>query len=292
MKQKYQFVAAQAREYPVSVLCRVLGLARSGYYAWKHQAPSARAQRDQELSTQIRTVFAASRQSYGSPRVHAELHAQGVCCARKRVARLMRQQALVARQRRRTVRTTDSAHHQPLAPNLLERRFEASAPNQVWVADISYVATAEGWLYLAVVLDLFARRVVGWATSTCLERDLVLRALGDAIERRRPGAGVLHHSDRGSQYASGEYRALLAQAEMTASMSRKGNCWDNAVMESFFASLKQELPQSVFQTRAAARSALFDYIERFYNRQRRHSTLGYATPLSFERDWNRQQRAA
>lgn len=292
MRQKYQFVASQASEYPVSVLCRVLGLARSGYYSWKQQAPSARAQRDHELSAQIRTVFRASRQSYGSPRVHAELHAQGIHCARKRVARLMRQQALVARQRRRTVRTTDSAHQQPLAPNLLERRFEASAPNQVWVADITYIATAEGWLYLAVVLDLFARRVVGWATGTRLERDLVLRALGDAIERRRPGAGLLHHSDRGSQYASGDYRALLAQAKMTASMSRKGNCWDNAVMESFFASLKAEMPRSVYPSRAAARSALFDYIERFYNRQRRHSTLGYATPLSFERDWHKQHAAA
>jgi putative transposase len=171
------------------VLCWVLGLARSGYYAWKRQPQRAHAQRDQELSAQIHTVFVASRQSYGSPRVHAELQAQGVRCARKRVARLMRQHALVARQRRRrAVRTTDSACQQPLAPNLLERRFEAAAPNQVWVADISYVATAEGWLYLAVVLDLFARRVVGWATSTSLERDLVLRALGDAIERRRPAA--------------------------------------------------------------------------------------------------------
>lgn len=293
MRQKYQFVASQASEYPVSVLCRVLGLARSGYYTWKQQPSSARAQRDQELSTQIRTVLTASRQSYGSPRVHAELQAQGVRCARKRVARLMRQQALIARQRRRrAVRTTDSAHQQPLAPNLLERRFEASAPNQVWVADITYVATTEGWLYLAVVLDLFARRVVGWATSTSLERDLVLWALGDASERRRPAAGLLHHSDRGSQYASGEYRVLLAQAKMTASISRKGNCWDNAAMESFFASLKAELPQPVFQSRAAARSALFDYIERFYNRQRRHSTLDYATPLSVERDWHKQQLAA
>jgi transposase InsO family protein len=291
VRQKYQFVAAQASEYPVSVLCRVLGLARSGYYAWKHQAPSARAQRDQELSAQIRTVFVASRQSSGSPRVHAELNAQGVRCARKRVARLMRQQALVARQRRRTVRTTHSAHNQPLAPNLLERRFEAAEPNKVWVADITSRATMEGWLYLAVVLDLFARRGVGWATSTRLERDLVLRALGDAIERR-PEAGLLHHSDCGSQYASGEYRALLAQARMRASMSRKGNCWDNAAMESFFASLKAELPQSIYPGRAAARSALFDYIERFYNRQRRHSTLSYATPLSFERDWHKQHAAA
>ncbi|MEI7771300.1 MAG: IS3 family transposase, partial [Chloroflexales bacterium] len=242
--QKYQVVAAHAEAYPVRVLCRVLGLARSGFYAWQKRPLSAHAARDQELVRSIQTAFVASRQRYGSPRVHAELHAQGVRCARKRVARLMRQTLLVARQRRRRVCTTDSRHDQPVAPNLLARDFHAVAPDRVWVADITYVPTREGWLYLAVVLDLFARRVVGWATGLTLERALVLRALGNAIARRRPGPGLLHHSDRGAQYASGDYQELLTSRGMLSSMSRKGNCWDNAVMESFFSTLKTELPQA------------------------------------------------
>jgi transposase InsO family protein len=290
--QKYQFVAAHAEAYPVTVLCRVLGLARSGFYAWQKRPTSAQAAADQQLVAEIKTVFAASRQTYGSPRVHVELQAQGIQCARKRVARLMRETALVARQRRRRVCTTDSRHDQPVASNLLARSFQAVAPDRIWVADITYIPTREGWLYLAVVLDLFARRVVGWATSQTLERELVLRALGSAIERRRPEPGLLHHSDRGAQYASGDYQELLASRGMLPSMSRKGNCWDNAVMESFFSTLKAELPQAVFESRTAARSAVFDYIERFYNRKRRHSSLDYATPLSFEQDWTSQQVAA
>jgi len=209
MTQKYQFVAAHASEYTVTMLCRVLGLARSGYYAWRQRSLSARQERDQQLTAQIQIIFTDSRRTYGSPRIHAELQAQGVRTARKRVARLMRHAQLYPRPRRRSVRTTDSRHTDPVAPNLLARTFQAEAPNRVWVADITYLATREGWLYLAVVLDLFARRVVGWSMQPTLERDLVLAALNHALQRRQPPAGLLHHSDRGSQYACAEYQALL-----------------------------------------------------------------------------------
>jgi transposase InsO family protein len=285
--QKYQFVAAHAEEFPVIVMCRVLGLARSGYYAWKRRAPSAHARRDQLLTEQITTSFETSRRTYGSPRVHADLRAQDVRCGRKRVARLMRQANLVARtRRRRTPQTTDSRHACGIAPNVLNRQFAVERPNQAWVSDITYLATREGWLYLAIVVDLYARRVVGWSMQPTLERTVVLAALADAIGRRQPPAGVLHHSDRGSQYASGEYQAMLAKHGIVASMSRTGNCWDNAAMESFFATLKAELPQAEFASHAQARSAVFDYIERFYNRQRRHSTLGYQTPLAYELEYS------
>lgn len=292
MSDKYQFVAAHASEYPVTMLCRVLGLARSGYYAWRARSVSARKERDQQLTSQIQTIFTDSRRTYGSPRVHAHLQAQGIRTARKRVARLMRQAQLCARARRRSVRTTDSRHTEPIAPNLLARTFQAEAPDRVWVTDITYLPTREGWLYLAVVLDLFARRVVGWSMQPSLERGLVLTALSHALQRRQPQPGLLHHSDRGSQYASTEYQALLAQVQIRCSMSRKGNCWDNAAMESFFATLKAELPVSVFDSHAAARSAVFDYIERFYNRVRLHSTLGYRSPVAYERQHLEQAAAA
>jgi transposase InsO family protein len=282
MSQKYQFIATHASEYPVTLLCRVLGLVRSGYYAWRVRSVSARELCDQQLMRQIQTIFVESRRTYGSPRVQAALKAQGIRTARKRVARLMRHAQLRARVRRRSVRTTDSRHTDPIAPNLLARTFEADAPNQVWVADITYLPTREGWLYLAVVLDLFGRRVVGWSMQASLERGLVMAALNHAWQRRQPPPGLLHHSDRGSQYASADYQALLTQAKMRSSMSRKGNCWDNAAMESFFATLKAELPVSVFESQAAARSAVFDYIERFYNRVRLHSTLGYCSPVAYE----------
>jgi putative transposase len=282
MSQKYSFVAAHACSYPVTVLCRVLGLARSSYYAWRLRAPSAHAQRDHELTQQIGAIFGASRQTYGSPRVHAELRANGVRCGRKRVARLMRHAQLRARRRRRRVCTTDSRHDQPVAPNLLARTFVADEPNRVWLADITYLPTREGWLYLAVVLDLYARRVVGWSMQATLERGLVLAALDHALDRRQPPVGLLHHSDRGSQYASAAYQAELRRARMQGSMSRPGNCWDNAPIESFFATLKSELPVTMFASHAAARSAVFDYIERFYNRQRRHSALGYHSPVEYE----------
>jgi putative transposase len=291
MTQKYQFVAAHVSEYPVTVLCRVLGVARSGYYAWRKRPPSARVQQDEQLTAHIHRIFTDSRQTYGSPRVHAELR-KARPCARKRVARLMRQAKLIARPRRRSVRTTDSRHTEPVAPNLLARAFDAPAPNRIWVADITYVATQQGWLYLAVVLDLYSRRVVGWSMQDNLERSLVIAALTDAIQRRQPPTGLLHHSDRGSQYASSDYQALLAEAQMVGSMSRKGNCWDNAVMESFFDILKAELPLSVFPSQAAARLAIFDYIERFYNRRRCHSSLGYRSPAEYEAQESVSAKAA
>ena len=292
MKLKYAFVAAQAKEYPVRVLCRVLGLTRSGYYAWRNQVSSARAKQDQDLTGQIRAVFERSRQTYGSPRVHAQLQAEGLRCARKRVARLMRAARLVARPRRPRIATTDSRHSMPIAPNLLERCFTAEAPNQRWVADITYLPTREGWLYLAVVLDLFARRVVGWSMQPTLERQVVLAALTDALRRRKPAAGLIHHSDRGSQYASADYQQLLKQHAIRVSMSRRANCWDNAAIESFFATLKTELRQEVFASHAQARLAVFDYIERFYNRQRRHSTLEYRSPVEFEQLFHASQKVA
>jgi transposase InsO family protein len=228
--------------------------------------------------------------------VPAELKAEGLDCARKRVARLMRQAQLRARPRRRSVRTTDSRHAEPIAPNLLSRTFEAEAPNRVWVADITYLPTREGWLYLAVVLELFARRVIGWSMQPSLERGRVLTALEHALQRRQPAPGLLHQSDRGSQYASADYQALLTQAQMRCSMSRKGNCWDNAAMERFFTqrvpALKAELPVNLFDSHAAARSAVFDYIERFYNRVRLHSTLGYRSPIAYERQHFERATAA
>ena len=293
MTDRYRFITDHASQYPVTILCRVLEVGRSGFYAWRSRTPSAHAQRDTTLRGQIRTAFTASRQTYGSPRIHATLQVDGVRVGRKRVARLMCAAGLVARGRRsRAVRTTDSRHDQPIAPNVLDRQFTADAPNTRWVSDSTYLPTREGWLYLAVVLDLYARMVVGWAMRASLEREVVLAALGDAIGRRQPAPGLLHHSDRGSQYASGDYQHVLTTHGMTVSMSRKGNCWDNAPMESFFATLKTELAHQIFATHADARSAVFTYIEQLYNRQRRHSTLAYATPLATEQAWKAQSTTA
>lgn len=264
-------------------LCRALSVSRGGYYAWRKRAPSARAGRDGELLTQIRDAHATSRRTYGSPRIHAELHARGTRCSRKRVARLMRQAGLSARRPRRAARTTDSRHSLPVAPNLLGRDFSTPAPDRKWVADITYVPTAEGWLYLAVILDLFSRRVVGHACAATLASVLVGEALALACGRRSPDGGLLHHSDRGSQYASGEYQARLAAIGAQASMSRRGDCYDNAVVESFFGTLKTELVHGRrYATRAEARAEIFEYIEVFYNRERRHSALGYVSPAEYE----------
>lgn len=251
-----------------------------------------RATQDAQLTIQIDHIFTQSRRTYGSPRVHAELRAHGVRCGRKRVARLMRQAQLAARRWRPSIRTTISDPTHAVAPKTLNRDFQASAPNTRWVTDITYILTAEGWLYLAVVLDLFARRVVGWAMQATMDRGLVLAAFTHACQRRQVAPGLLHHSDRGSQYTSGDYQDALAQAHIVVSMSRKGKCWENAPMESFFATLKAELPLTVFPNHAAARTAIFDYIERFYNRQRRHSSLAYRTPAEVERHWYAAQEAA
>jgi putative transposase len=280
----YQFMAEHRAEFEVMVMCRVLGVSRSGYYAWCNRPVSPRKMANDILLEQIKQSHQQSRQTYGSPRIHAELIQQGIRCGHNRVARLMHRHGLTATQKRLfKVKTTDSHHDQPVAPNLLAQEFEAQQPDQKWLADITYIPTAEGWLYLAVVLDLYSRRVVGWAMSDSLERQIVIQALQMALLARQPPPGLLHHSDRGSQYASDDYQALLTQHQLRCSMSRAGNCYDNAPMESFFGTLKTELiHHRHYATRAEARTDIFEFIEAFYNRFRRHSALGYQSPINYE----------
>jgi putative transposase len=272
-------------------MCRVLEVAPAGYYAWRRtSAPCARAIADERLVLNIRLSHRASQGTYGAPRVLRDLREEGLRVGQKRVARLMRREGLVGRRPRSVVRTTESNHAHPVAPNLLERQFDVHgvALNRVWVSDITYVPTAEGWLYLAVVLDLASRRVVGWAMQETLAADLALSALRMAVDARRPGPGLIHHSDRGVQYACREYREQLTAHGIEASMSRTGDCWDNAVAESFFATLELELiVRHRWRTRAEARHAMFCYIETWYNPKRRHSTLHYLSPAQYE-----QQMAA
>ena len=282
---KFRFINDHKEQWPVRTLCRVLGVSPAGFYAWRSRPDSARAVANQELLAHVRRLYAQHRGRYGSPRLHAALRAEGRGVSRGRVERLMRQHGIraTASRRFRPV-TTNSRHGLPVAPNLLEQRFSASAPNQVWLADITYVPTGEGWLYLATVLDLATRKVVGWAMRDHLRSELATAALLMATQRQRPAPGLTHHSDRGGQYASGEYRKLLTGAGMTASMSRTGNCYDNAPMESFFHTLKVELVhQRRWATRDEARRDLFAYVEGYYNRQRIHSALGYLTPEQAER---------
>ncbi len=284
---KYHFIREHQQEYPVTTMCQVLEVSVSGYYAWKQRSPSARQIADERLSARIGQVHEATHQIYGSRRIRAELAEQGSSCGRKRVVRLMRQHGLKARRRRHRTVTTDSQHSDPVAPNLLDRQFSAPAPNSKWVTDITGVWTAEGWLYVAVVLDLFSRLVVGWAMAAHRDAELVEQALHMALGHRHPVAGLLHHSDRGSQYTSGSYQTLLAQADIVVSMSGKGDCYDNAAMESFFSSLKGEWTDwHTYQTRQEACLSIFEYIEVFYNRQRRHSTLGYRSPAIYEQQFN------
>jgi putative transposase len=283
---KFRFIRAEKATHDVSVLCSVLGVSRQGYYAWLRRKPCQHKLTDELLRPSIHRAFAESGARYGAPRVQRALAAQGRSTSRKRVARLMRQEGLVGRHRRRRfVCTTDSRHGFAVAPDLVQRNFAPDGPNRVWATDITYIPTDKGWLYLAVVLDLFSRKVVGWSMQPYLDRRLVLAALDMAIDARRPAPGTLiHHSDRGVQYACEEYRRALADAEIAASMSRKGNCWDNAVVESFFSTLKQELVyRTTFADHNAARIALMRYIETFYNRQRLHSSLGYLSPAEYER---------
>jgi transposase InsO family protein len=280
---RFAFIATEKASYPVALMCRVLQVSRAGYYAWCQRPAAPRTLKDQTLALEVATIHRESRGRYGSPRVHAELRERGQCTGRKRVARLMRAAGLYGRERRRFRHTTDSGHGMAIKGNLLARRFAVLAPNTSWVTDITYLWTLDGWLYLAVILDLFSRRVVGWALSERLERGVALDALKMALQNRQPPQGLLHHSDRGSQYASHEYQQLLAAHGLLCSMSRKGNCWDNAVAESFFATLKVELSyRSHWRSRTQARSEVFEYIEVFYNRQRRHSALGYLSPDEFE----------
>ena len=283
----YRFIAAEAAQHPVALSCRVLGVSRSGYYAWRGRAESARARADVALTARISAIHQASRETYGSPRVQAELRAAGVRCTRKRVARLMRAAGLRGcHGQRRRVRTTTPDHQAAPAPDRVERAFtpaQVGAPNRLWVADISYVATLEGWLYLAVVLDAFSRRVVGWAMADHLRTDLVLDALAMAVAARRPAAGLIHHSDRGCQYTALAFGQRLQEAGILPSMGSVGDCYDNAVAEAFFATLKVELlHRQAWPTRAATRLAIFEYVEVWYNRRRRHSTLAYATPTEYE----------
>ena len=256
---------------------------RSGYYAWRKPDPGERHKREEVLLSQIRTFFARSRGTYGSPRILRDLRETGFACGKHRVARLMRQASLRAVAAPRFRVTTDSKHALPVAQNCLARDFTAPAVNRKWASDITYLWTGEGWLYLAVVLDLFSRRIVGWCMQARLDRCLVLNALEAALGQRHPGPGLLHHSDRGSQYASDDFQARLEASGILCSMSRRGNCWDNAPVESFFGTLKQELVNRChFATRDVARREVFKYIEAWYNRQRRHSSLGYLSPAEFE----------
>lgn len=267
----------------MSVLCETLEVSGSGYYGWRKRPMSQHARADAELSQQIQAAYHAHRRSYGSPRLYVELHEQGISCSRKRVARLMREQGISARRARHRTRTTWSDPSARVAPNLLNQDFTAKNLNEKWTGDITAVWTYEGWLYLAVVLDLFSRRVVGWAMGASQDTSLVETALRMALLGRHPGAGLLFHSDRGSQYTSDAYRLLEASFDITVSMSRTGNCYDNAVTESFFGTLKVEcVSGSCFQSRAQARQTIFEYTECFYNRVRRHSSLGYKSPVIYE----------
>ena len=271
---RFRFIDAEKASFPITLLCRCLSVSRSGYYAWRIRPASSRAKEDARLRVEISASHTASRGTYGSPRVVRDLRDDGHLVSRKRIARLMRDLGLEGRPKRRFRVTTDSQHRFLVAPNLLMRDFDVDAPNIAWVTDITYLATSEGWLYLAVILDLFSRRVVGYAMSEQIDRALVLEALREALAQRPGAHDVIHHSDRGSQYASHDYREALDDAGITCSMSRRGNCWDNAVAESFFGTLKTELLYELpLQTRAATRSAVADYIETFYNVRRRHLRL-------------------
>ena len=283
---KFAFIAREKATYPVDLLCSVLGVSRAGFYATQGR------QEDQQLAVHVAAAHAASRRRYGSPRVHRELQAHGHEVGRHRVARLMREQGLRAREKRRFQRTTDSQHGLPVAENVLDRQFTVPTPNTAWVSDITYLWTREGWLYLVVILDLFSRRVVGWALHDRITRQLALDALTMALRHRQPRGGLVHHSDRGSQYASTDYQALLAAHGIVCSMSRRANCWDNAVAESFFSTLKIELAHEAdWATQTEARTDVSEYIEIFYNTQRRHSALGYVSPVAFERHHEEKQAA-
>jgi transposase InsO family protein len=279
----YELVESEKTAFPVGALCEAVGVSRSAYYAWRSSGPSARELANERILAEIRAIHVENEARYGSPRVVDELRERGHEVGKHRVARLMRENGIFARMRRRFRHTTDSKHKLPVAPNLLEQNFTATAPNQAWVGDITYIWTAEGWSYLAVLLDLYSRRVVGWALRKSLSRELAVSALQHAVTCRRPPAGLVHHTDRGSQYASQEYRNLLAAHGVRCSMSAAGNCYDNAVAESFFATLKKELVHGcAFETRSEAYDAISDYIENYYNAKRRHSAAGNQSPINFE----------
>ena len=279
----YEFIEAEKANFSLSELCSALDVSRSGYSKWRKAVPSRRAREDERLAAHVRAIHQRSRRTYGSPRVHAELRAQGHHVSKKRVERLMRESGIAARRKRRFRVTTESGHGLPVARNVLARRFNADELDDAWVGDITYVWTAQGWLYLAVLLDLCSRRVVGWSLRPSLSGELAIEALNMALARRQPPRGLVHHTDRGCQYAAHDYRDILAKNGIVCSMSRRANCWDNAVAESFFATLKMELVYRLdFTTFSEARRAIADYIDGFYNLERRHSALGYVSPIAFE----------
>jgi transposase InsO family protein len=283
---KYRCIKDHQGTHAIDLMCRALHVSRAGFYAWSGRKPSRRALRDLQIVESMKALHEESNETYGSPRLHAGLHKQGFAISRKRVARLMHTASITVKTRRRFKATTNSKHDHPIAENLLDRHFapqEIKGPNRVYAGDITYIDTAEGWLYLAVVIDLWSRRVVGWAMSHRMTKELVNDALHMAFVQRETTTGILYHSDRGSQYASDDHQKLLKDYGMTCSMSRKGNCWDNAVVESFNATLKTELiHRRRWNTREEARAAIFKYLETWYNIQRLHSTLGYRSPAEFE----------
>jgi transposase InsO family protein len=286
---KFAFIEEHlASLFPLDLICRALEVSRSGYYAWQERPDSDRAKRREELAIQIQQVHDENRRVYGSPRIFKELKLQGQRVCENTVADIMKERNIRAKTKRKFVpRTTDTSHDQPVARNILDRRFQSELPDQKWAADITYIPTGEGWLYLAGVIDLCSRKIVGWSMADHMETSLVSDALKMALVHRRPEQGLLHHSDRGVQYASDDYQHLLQASGMEISMSGKGDCWDNAVMESFWSTLKTELVHhEQFATHDAARAAIFEYIEVFYNRKRLHSSLGYQSPEAFEASLN------
>ena len=280
----FSFIQEHQEVWPIRLMCDTLGVSSAGFYAWRSRPTSQQEQRRDAILEEIGSIHAEFKRRYGSPRIHAELNARGIACCVNTVARLMQDNDIQARRTRKFTRTTDSNHSLPVAENLLDRQFDAQAPNERWVADITYVPTREGWLYLATVEDLYSRMIVGWSMSDTMTSRLVVDALEMAVQRRLPGDGLLAHSDRGSQYASDHYQRLMARHGIECSMSGVGQCWDNAPMESFYATIKKELiHHEDYQTRQEAKASIFEYIETFYNPKRRHSSLGYVSPAEYEK---------
>lgn len=280
---KFSFIANNRHDFEVGVMCQVLNVSRSGYYNWFNRPESKRQQEEVRLRYLIGSIHQISRGTYGSPRIHAQINNEGITCSPNRVARIMNKMGLRAKMKRRFKKTTDSKHNLPVASNLLKQDFKVDAENKVWASDITYVWTAEGWVFLAVVIDLFSRKVIGWSIADHMRKSLVIKALNMALMMRKPSKGAIHHSDRGSQYASKAYQSLLKAAGLTCSMSGRGNCYDNAMVESFFHTLKTEhIYFSNYLTKEEAKQSIFEFIEVFYNRQRIHSSLGYLSPVMYE----------